>query len=588
VGLGEAFTLGFWDVVNPLEAKQIGFYRPLVTLLFTAGWTLSGTEPWGYHLVNLLAHAAASLLVLALARGLGAAPGIAFAAALLFALHPIHTESVTWVSGISDVSCAVFFFAALVAHHASGGGPARRASLGLATAALAFLALLGKEMALVLLPVAFALDLATGRVRVEGARRRLAALLPVAVATAAYLVLRVHAFGEWSAGLLRSPTHLGLEAAQAWRAWTLPFELFAGYLRVLFLPFEPQTFRVLRFDLAPTDAQVLVPIAVGAAYLLFLRFVARRAGTLVGTGSAFLLVSSLPVVLRAEALGQFPLSERFAYIPSFGFCVALAAGVARLLGRRGNPRVARVGGTALAALSGIYALVVHDRNRDYRDEVAFFEAARERSPNSATVRWSLARVYAERAQRETDPRRRRAMWEAASAEVDASLAVDGRRFHVVRNDRTQANLLKGWIEIEERSPSTAEAIFRLVVEWDPQSPEAHVGLGAAAQLRGDLDAAEAEVRKALEIHPRHAQAWASLGAVFQARDDLSGAVEAFQEALEADPTHFDAAMRLGQALYHLGRRPEAAAAWEHALRADPDHPNAPLAREALAAVRAGR
>jgi tetratricopeptide (TPR) repeat protein len=592
--LPEALTRGFWDVANPNWTKQVGFYRPLVTALLALGWQISGSDPFGYHLVNATLHAAASLLALLVSRRLGLPLPVAFAAALLFALHPVHTESVTWISGIVDVSCAVFYFGAILAYLAWRDRGAR--GIPWSVAPLALLALAGKEMALTLLPLALVLDAAFPRSGASGGRlarfRPFLRYLPFALAYAAYLGLRVQVFGDWRAGFERQPTHLFFEVREPWRAWTLPFELFAGYLGRLLAPLRLNSFVVLRLDRRPTDLAVLVPIGLALAYLLAL-YGARRAGEGVLAGALWFAVATVPVVASPESIGQFTFSERFAYIPSLGFCVAVAALASRLLAFSPSPGIRRgIGAGALLGVSAFFGWRTHVRNRDYRDERTFFEAARAASPESATVRWSLGRVYLEARERERDPGRMEALLLAARREFEAALDVDPSRFYVAVDDVVRANLFQAWTYFYEGSIDVAEAIFRKTLDGQGRLPsgetaDPHVGLGACALARRDFRAAEEEFGAAIRLNPRDERARFNLGVAYQERGDLRKAAEGFYQTLQIQPRHFFAAMRLGQVLYHLNDRQGAARWYAKAIEIDPDHPDVPLVREALEYIRRG-
>ena len=102
----------FWSEVGEVSH----YYRPLITLSFFLDMQIWGLQPLGFHLTNVLAHAAVTLAVLAVARrALGGAPA-ATICALAFALHPLHTESVSFVSGRTDVIATFFFLLALLAY----------------------------------------------------------------------------------------------------------------------------------------------------------------------------------------------------------------------------------------------------------------------------------------------------------------------------------------------------------------------------------------------------------------------------------------------------------------------------------------
>ncbi|MDM7913799.1 MAG: hypothetical protein QUU85_00835, partial [Candidatus Eisenbacteria bacterium] len=112
--LREAFTRSFWKGggYGALPGEQKDYYRPLTTLSYAADARLWGERSSGYHLTNLLLHLLASALVLRLLLRLGASRSPALAGALLFAAHPIHVTNVAWISGRTDLLCAVLLLAA--------------------------------------------------------------------------------------------------------------------------------------------------------------------------------------------------------------------------------------------------------------------------------------------------------------------------------------------------------------------------------------------------------------------------------------------------------------------------------------------
>src|SRR6185436_16880949 len=98
------------------DSSKGNLYRPFAVLTYAAQFALHGVRPAGYHVVNVLLHALASVLLLLLVRAILDDARVAFAAALLFAVHPIHTEAVSNIVGRAEVlalagtlACALFF-----------------------------------------------------------------------------------------------------------------------------------------------------------------------------------------------------------------------------------------------------------------------------------------------------------------------------------------------------------------------------------------------------------------------------------------------------------------------------------------------
>jgi hypothetical protein len=110
--LPSLLTSHFWAEVG--EASH--YYRPLITLTFFVDMQVWGLHPFGFHLTNVLAHLAVTLAVLAVARRTLGGELAAVVCALVFALHPLHTESVSFVSGRTDVIATLFFLLAVLAY----------------------------------------------------------------------------------------------------------------------------------------------------------------------------------------------------------------------------------------------------------------------------------------------------------------------------------------------------------------------------------------------------------------------------------------------------------------------------------------
>ena len=136
------------------------YYRPMMTLAYLACYKLFGPIPFGFHLLNVILHAGVVLLLFAVTRRLFGDHRLALVAAGLFAIHPIHTESVSWIAGVTDLELAFFFLLTFLLYlglpqaEASGKGLQRQ----LLVLGAYVLALLSKEQALVLPAVAAAYE----------------------------------------------------------------------------------------------------------------------------------------------------------------------------------------------------------------------------------------------------------------------------------------------------------------------------------------------------------------------------------------------------------------------------------------------
>ncbi len=353
-----------WMATHP----RGGHYIPLSWVTLAADFELSGMDPRGYHRTNLLLHLANALLFYALAWRLlawraeaavpDAARGLAaFAAAALFAVHPLRVESVAWITERRDVLCGFFVLLSLHSYLRAAGAAGRRRSLAWAGVLLAFTAaLLSKGIALVL-PVAFlALDLhPLGRLRLDprgrlstGARSVLLEKLPFLVLSAVIACVTFWA----AAPAMADRTQAGLEHRLLAAGLSLSFYLEKTFLPVA-IPFQVPVLRPLTFTGDP-DAVLrgLGFLAVLAAALVLWR---RRPA--VPLALAVFTAFVLPVSGLFQAGPQL-VAHRYTYLSALPLALLAGAGL-QALARRAGRRYGRRGLAILAPRrNGVLMLVI--------------------------------------------------------------------------------------------------------------------------------------------------------------------------------------------------------------------------------------
>ena len=315
------FTAHAWAELYPHVSGN--YYRPLFLLWFRLNHALFGFHPEGWHVTSILCHVAASYMVFLLIRRLAGSPWVAFSAATLFALHPVHIESVAWVSGVTDPLMAIFLIGSFLAYLRFREG---RGWVWIGVALVLFaLGLLEKETTIVLAPLVFAHAwlYAEGR---EGASRWTFALqqsLGYLALTLAYLPLRAHILG----GLSHSVTPL------AWGTLLLtePSVLWL-YVRHMLLPVGLSGLYGLSYVVHPTSAAFLLPTALLVALVLALAWsVSRLEDARLALWACCWIV--LPIVsvlwLRAYAEGDIA-HDRYLYLPSVGFVLLVSLLIAEL------------------------------------------------------------------------------------------------------------------------------------------------------------------------------------------------------------------------------------------------------------------
>jgi tetratricopeptide (TPR) repeat protein len=582
--LPEILARPMLDFLDPRTSSQVGYWRPLAGVALTSGYALAGGRPLGFHAVSLVLHLLATAVALRLAWRLSRSVPVAFFAALLFGLHPTHVEGVSWISAINDPLFGLFALLSIDAFVAwrDGGsrGSAWKAALWLLPA------LLSKEMAAAVAPIALAVDL--GRARAAGeprfARPFWRAYGPMAVAVAVYYLARVAVFGDPRAGFDRVTTDFGVPALRLFQA---RIELLGGFLWLLVWPAELNLFRPFRPELPFSDPQFLRALACIAVLGFAIRQLwKRRAGTAL-VAALILPAAVSPALVRMQSLGTFPMSDRFLYLATLGIGLLAAWAAVAWLPRR----------AALAALSVVavaYAGRVVARADFWRDEESLFRTAVAESPRSPYVRWGYSRVLL---QRYRDGKK---IEDLKEAQVQAQAALDllaaaqkgDASIFATQDDHVQSNLCLAWCLLYEAEVdsyhdfATALRVFTTIAERYPENAYGQTGVGVAAMQLGRLDEAEAALNRALASNPRYPEAHHDMGLLRLRRGDPRGAARSFEAALENRPDVLDDLLWLARAQLQAGDRAAGLAAL---ARARERHPRAagPLVLQGTIAAQDG-
>ncbi len=291
-------------------------YRPVRTFTYALNFALGGANPFGYHLLNLILHAVNSILTFLLLRSILGRLDASFLGAMFFAVHPVQTASVAYVSGRKDLLAAFFLLLASLLYiqwRRRRGWPR-----GVFTGLAVFLAVLSKEVAVVF-PVLFVLiDLCGSRksfragdgkgvtAALKKSARLYTLLATVAIAAVYYAVVWTEASrmaGYWGGSL----------AAQ----WATSFKLFVHYLSLALMPYPllADYTGVFPISTGLTEAATLVCVLISAAYLGLAVWLLRRR-PLVTLGMGWFLVPLLPVL---QIVGFHEIAaDHFLYLPMVG------------------------------------------------------------------------------------------------------------------------------------------------------------------------------------------------------------------------------------------------------------------------------
>ncbi|MBI5432890.1 MAG: tetratricopeptide repeat protein [Planctomycetes bacterium] len=580
-GLFASFRGPYWDFARPDGEQLTAYWRPLASTALFAAMRVGDGAPWVFHALSLLLHAACIALVFQLARHFFERPLPAFAAALIFGLHPVQVESTAWIAAANDPLAALGVLAAAV----SFVGWRKRGSPGLplVSAFAFFLGLLAKESAAAWLLLAPALDLAL-TASPDAPKPRLCAYGTFVAAFALYFGARCWAYGSVTGGLELASAHLELTPL---REVTLRIEMLGGFLGLLFAPHELNLFRDVRPVIASFDRELLIAAGWSAAWLVAVVLAWRAHARAVLAGLLWLVAALAPLFFDVESLGRCAISERFAYIAVAGIALLFGAAIARA-----RPTALAV--IAVLAIGGLASWKSRERVPFWRDEETLFTRAAEASPKSPYVYWGLGRVLLTRFRSTLEADALDRALQAFSHSQDlGGPAEKGKRDEsvlVTLDDRLQANVGYAWCillcEIYMQSEcwgDEAEPLFRAIADRFPNSAEAYTGLGIALAQKGDIAAGIVELERATRVNAKSREAWFNRGYLLARSGRVEEAVESLARAHEIDPTDRETARELSRAFADAGRSGEANQLLATLRETAPSDPNVWIVSSVVAA-----
>jgi protein O-mannosyl-transferase len=511
-------------------------WHPLTWLSHMLDCQFFGLNAGGHHLVNLLFHIANTLLLYGLLRRLTGAGWRAAFVAALFALHPMHVESVAWVAERKDVLSAFFGLLTLWAWclWVRAPSPGRYA---LALMLFAF-ALMAKPM-LVSIPLLMLLldfwplqRFQPGKPLRDGLPFLLEKLpffaLSIASCIVTYLVQK--AGGAMVEGRLLPVGYRFLNAMVNCARY-LGKLLWPENMAVLY-PYTPHL-PVWQFI---ASAALLIAITVIA-----LRAAPRRPSFLFGW--LWFLISLGPVIGLVQ-VGDQSIADRYTYLPAIGFFIMLVWEVPDLLAKWQPSRIVLPVAAAVALIACF--LVSMHQLQYWRNSVTLFTRAIQVTSRNAIAHCNLGQAYAALGDSEK-----------ARNEFDEALQIDPTYVVAMVN-------MSAWFD-EHQEYDKAVSSLEAALKIRPNYDQAHYNLGLAYSAQGKTARAVTEYRAAIQLNPRYANALANLGMLLAQQGDLTNAIPLYQRALEVAPGNAYAHNALGSAYESLNQPDAATAEYSNAV-----------------------
>jgi protein O-mannosyl-transferase len=478
--------------------------RPLTFASFALNWFVGRGQALGFHLVNLLLHAGVTCLVyLLLQKLLPSLPRgqvVAFAGALVFAVHPIHTEAVTSAVGRAELLAAGFLLAAWLLHLEGHELPAMMCFAA---------ALLSKESAVVFLPLVLVGDYTKNKVK------SYSRYAWIALVTTAYMIvlwkLQGGRLGTGAVSKMDNPL-AGIPVE-----WRVLNALHVAWKYVALQVFPAALSCDYSFNQIPVfvDIRHALPwvVATVAALCAWFWGIRKRQHGLLLAGAIYVcgFATTSNILMPVGTI----MGERLAYFPSIGFCLLVALTWNWLMARRRALAFAVL--AIVAAALGIRTVI---RNRDWKDNLRLYTAAVRTVPNSAKMHSNLGYAYLEEGK-----------LDLARKELDAALQI------YPENPDT----LEGYGLLESRAGNyqaagrMLEAAFYTSTRENPNYDYMAVNLAALYIQTDHLDGAMQLLNREIAEAPEYGRAWANRAVIHYKRGETAAARSDAETALRLEP-----------------------------------------------------
>jgi len=489
------------------------FYRPLQELTDMTDYFLWGEHPFGFHLTNVLLHAAAAVAAFFFVFYCTGSMTASFFSGLFFGVHPINSEAVSYIAGRADPLYALFFFMSLAFYirFVNRSIKARKTGFLYQFSLAAFiLALLSKELAFILpfVVIAYLFVYIKGRVSPYLFGYLLKTWAGFAGVLAGYGILRATVLNFQQV----APPSVFAQVPLLWRLITF-FKTIMVYLGLMISPHDLHMER--RIGISRSLAEPMACFAVIAvALILWWAWRMRRQNRHVTFFVLWFFILLLPVsnIVPINSL----IAEHWVYTAEIGCFAVFFLYVEKIMDRLPGKAAKALLLAPLLCAALVYMGITIVRNNDWKDEITFFNASLKYNQGNAKLHLNLGNTYYEKG-----------MFDKALQEYQTTIKLQNNYHEAFGNI--------GAIYLNKRDFPKAIEYLNKAIAIKKDFPMAHYNLGYAYYLMGDYAKAKAELSAAVQLFPTLYAAHNIMTGIYIKEKDIKSAREHARASLEINP-----------------------------------------------------
>ena len=516
-------------------------WHPVTWLSHIIDCQLFGLNPKWHHIVNLLFHIANTLLLFAVLNSMTAALWQSAFVAAAFALHPLHVESVAWISERKDVLSTLFWLLTMAAYVRY----VRQRSITwyIGTLFLFALGLMAKPMLVTLPFVLLLLDYWPLKrltyYPLSAIRHTLLEKLPFFALSAVSSVITFLA--QRSGGAV---AHIDL-LPLSMRFANAPVS-YVKYIGKMFWPTKLAVLYPYFGEKLSAWLVVTSVLALLAVTILVIRLASKHRYLPVGW---FWYLGTLVPVIGLVQVGSQSMADRYTYLPLTGIFIIVSWGVIELCAglKYQKPILGITAGVALAAL----LVCTRIQTTYWRNSVTLLERTLAVTSGNNLAHYNLGRAF------------------HSQGEIDKAI-YQYRQAVKVKPDYAEAyNNLGAAFESQNKFDEALNC-YRQTLKFKPDNADIWYNIGNAFQNRGKFAEAVKNYQQALRLKPGYAEAHNNLGRALQSLGRFDEAINHYRQALQTEPYHLPAYINLGRILQSQGKYNEAIDSFRRVLQLDPN------------------